>query len=124
MSRKIRLKNIYLQNYFEDFGYYDDGCTWCEDKINDEDIEYILQSEYDKLRAENEKLREALREIVELYKPPTRSLTAIKMCMVAEQALKEVETCPECGGSCSIAIMVDGGMQDFPCPHCAGSGEV
>jgi len=48
------------------------------------------QNEIDKLRAKNEKLREALMEIVELYKPPVRSLTAIKMCMVAEQALKEV----------------------------------
>ena len=65
MSRKIRLKNIYLQNYFEDFGYYDDGCTWCEDKINDEDIEYILQSEYDKLRAENEKLKALLYNLYE-----------------------------------------------------------
>ena len=48
------------------------------------------QNEIDKLRAKNEKLREALMEIVELYKPQALSLTAIKMCMVAEQALNEV----------------------------------
>jgi len=49
-----------------------------------------LIKERDALRAKNEKLKEALREIVELYKPLTLSLTAIKMCMVAEQALNEV----------------------------------
>lgn len=67
MSRKLKpLKNIYLQNYFEDFDFYDEGVTWCEDKQNDNDIEYILQSEFDALRAENERLREALREIIAL----------------------------------------------------------
>jgi hypothetical protein len=49
-----------------------------------------ILDERDSLRAENEKLKEALREIVELYKPQALSLTAIKMCMVAEQALNEV----------------------------------
>ena len=80
-------KRIYLQQYFD---YNDEVVTWCVDKINDEDIEYILQSEYDQLKTENKRLTKALREIVELYKPTTLSLTAIKMCMVAEQALNEV----------------------------------
>ena len=57
-------KQIYLQSYNSDC--YDDN-TWCVDQINDEDIEYILQSEYDKLRAENERLREALRSVQALY---------------------------------------------------------
>ena len=48
-----------------------------------------LQERVAELEAENERLMEALREIVELYKPTTMSLTAIKMCMVAEQALNE-----------------------------------
>lgn len=43
-------KRIYLQQYFD---YSDDMVTWCEDKINEDDIEYILQSEYDKLEREN-----------------------------------------------------------------------
>ena len=55
-------KQIYLQSYNSDC--YDDN-TWCVDQINDEDIEYILQSEYDKLRAENERLKMALREIID-----------------------------------------------------------
>ena len=55
-------KKIYLQSYDSDC--YDDN-TWCVDQINDEDIEYILQSEYDKLRAENERLKMALREIID-----------------------------------------------------------
>ena len=50
-------KNIYLQNYFEDFGFYDEGATWCTDKQNDNDIEYILQSEYTALRAQLEQYR-------------------------------------------------------------------
>lgn len=60
MSDQQAPKQIYLQAYESDS--YDDN-TWCQDKINDEDIEYILQSEYDQLKAENERLREALNNI-------------------------------------------------------------
>jgi len=56
----------------------------------DMDIWNDLQRQIDKLKSENKRLTKALTEIVELYKPTTLSLTAIKMCMVAEQALSEV----------------------------------
>ncbi len=55
-------KQIYLQSYNSDC--YDDN-TWCVDQINEEDIEYILQSEYNKLRAENEKLMVVLKYLFE-----------------------------------------------------------
>ncbi len=35
------LKHIYLQRYT------DGETTWCQDQINDDDVEYILKSEYD-----------------------------------------------------------------------------
>lgn len=45
------LQTIYLQG--EDattrFEFYDDA-TWCQDKLNDDDVEYILKSEYDALQ--------------------------------------------------------------------------
>ena len=34
--------------------------TWCQDKINDEDVEYILATKYAEMEAENERLVEAL----------------------------------------------------------------
>jgi hypothetical protein len=81
-------KQIYLQAYDSDS--YDDN-TWCVDRINDEDIEYILQSEYDQLKSENEKLKEALEKIYRLYVQEEYHLTALKMAKVAQQALKEVK---------------------------------
>lgn len=54
MMEKQPPKQIYLQAY--DSESYDDN-TWCQDKITDDDIEYILQSEYDQLKAENERLQ-------------------------------------------------------------------
>ena len=109
MSRKLKpLKNIYLQNYFEDFDFYDEGVTWCEDKQNDNDIEYILQSEFDALRAENERLKGVLREIVSPFesyddafiygniKSKNSNIDEYKrMCArfvrIAQQALNEVK---------------------------------
>jgi len=41
-------KKIYLQNVFEDCDMEDK--TWCQDQIADEDVEYILMSEYNKLQ--------------------------------------------------------------------------
>lgn len=98
MMEKQPPKQIYLQAYDSDS--YDDN-TWCQDKITDDDIEYILQSEYnqlksenDKLRAENERLREALREIIALddgnsiLKYYERYYQVFRL---ARQALKEVK---------------------------------
>jgi len=63
MNKKLKPpRNIYLQNYFEDFGFYDEGVTWCEDKQNDDDIEYILQLEYDKLNEETKRLMDEVKE--------------------------------------------------------------
>lgn len=57
-------QKIYLQDYCED--YLSDGnTTWCDDKQNDDDIEYILQSEYDQLKAENERLLKALDKVIQ-----------------------------------------------------------
>ena len=81
-------KQIYLQAYESDS--YDVN-TWCQDKITDEDIEYILQSEYDQLKSENEKLKEALEKIYRLYVQEEYHLIALKMAKVAKQALKEVK---------------------------------
>ena len=82
MSEKLKPpQKIYLQDYCED--YLSDGnTTWCDDKQNDDDIEYILRSEYNALRAENERLREALKYIVD------RGYTGASY--VAQQTLNEV----------------------------------
>lgn len=47
---------IYLQ--------YDPGgdTTWCDDKINDDDIEYIIIDEYNNVVAENLRLRNELEQ--------------------------------------------------------------
>lgn len=67
MNKKLKPpRNIYLQNYFQDFGFYDEGVTWCEDKQNDDDIEYILQSEYDKINKEKNQLQNLLKEAYQL----------------------------------------------------------
>jgi len=94
MSEKLKPpQKIYLQDYCED--YLSDGnTTWCDDKQNDDDIEYILRSEYNALRAENERLREALREIIALddgnsiLKYYERYYQVFRL---ARQALKEVK---------------------------------
>lgn len=67
MSEELKPpRKIYLQDYCKD--YLSEGnTTWCDDKQNDDDIEYILQSEYDatiqQKDAEIEGLRGALLEI-------------------------------------------------------------
>ena len=33
-------KEIYLQYHGKEYGVYD-GITWCEDKINDDDVMYV-----------------------------------------------------------------------------------
>ena len=38
--------------------------TWCQDKINDEDVEYILATKYAEMEAENERLRKKLHDIL------------------------------------------------------------
>lgn len=64
-------KIIYLQDVD-----YQEEITWCQDKINENDAEYILKSEYDSetqklkgqmayLQKENEKLSKLLKEIFE-----------------------------------------------------------
>ena len=60
MSEQKPPKRIYLQEYFN---YSDDMVTWCQDKINEDDIEYILQSEYNQLRSENDIYNIAISEI-------------------------------------------------------------
>lgn len=63
MSEKLKV--IYLQ-YYEEGESIDERIeaeekTWCEDKINDDDVEYILKSEYDHLHSELAALKEASR---------------------------------------------------------------
>lgn len=63
-------KTIYLQLENEDQDPYqlknlDEGTTWCRDKVNDDDVEYIRKDLYDKL-SEHEIKRIA--EITELIK--------------------------------------------------------
>ena len=55
------------------------------------EVRYILQSEYDKLKAENERLKEALREIAEDCKNKFSCDVSNKMKVydIAQQALKE-----------------------------------
>lgn len=92
MSELKPPQKIYLQDYCED--YLSEGnTTWCDDKQNDDDIEYILQSEYDAIRAENERLREGLKEIA--YHAPIHKtswdLDDQAILDIAKQALKEVK---------------------------------
>ena len=76
-------KRIYLQRYYD---YDDDMVTWCRYKINEDDIEYILQSEYDTLRTENERLKTALREITDYYDANQAYSEAYR---IARKALEE-----------------------------------
>ena len=50
-------KIIWLQ--WEEHDFYNDGevITWCKDKINDSDVEYIRKDVYDKLKKELDKYR-------------------------------------------------------------------
>ncbi|MFC1996979.1 hypothetical protein ACFLXI_05150 [Chloroflexota bacterium] len=57
MSKKAPDK-IWLQ--FEEWEF--DCPTWCSDKINDSDNEYIRIDLYEALETENKRLREALKE--------------------------------------------------------------
>jgi len=61
MMEKQPPKQIYLQAYDSDS--YDDN-TWCSDKQNEDDIEYILQSEYDQLKSENERLQKYKEKLI------------------------------------------------------------
>jgi len=40
--------------------------TWCQDKINDSDVEYIRKDIYDSLKEENERLKKVLLNSLEL----------------------------------------------------------
>lgn len=51
---------IYLQNSIDDNGAWYKDTTWCEEKINDDDIQYIIASKYKLVVAENARLREEL----------------------------------------------------------------
>ena len=50
-------ERIWLQ--WEEHGFYGSGevITWCENKINDSDIEYIRKDIYDKLKKEFDKYK-------------------------------------------------------------------
>lgn len=50
-------ERIWLQTLSEATG----ETTWCEDKINDDDIEYVRVDLFTKLEAENKALREAVK---------------------------------------------------------------
>ncbi len=51
---------IYLQNSIDDNGIWYNDTTWCVEKINDDDIQYIIASKYKSVVAENVRLREEL----------------------------------------------------------------
>lgn len=94
MSEKLKPpQKIYLQDYCED--YLSDGnTTWCDDKQNDDDIEYILRSECDALRAENERLKTALEKISLVYidaYTDNHYHELKRVVNIAQQALKEVK---------------------------------
>ena len=69
-------ERIYLQRYDDDGNLVGDKATWCEDRINESDIEYYHVSEI-------ERLRKALRNIVDNVH------SRIEMYNRAKQALKE-----------------------------------
>ena len=56
-------KKIYLQNVFVDCEPEDK--TWCQDQIADDDVEYILMSEYNKLQIEIEDLRKRMKNEID-----------------------------------------------------------
>jgi predicted nuclease with TOPRIM domain len=56
MAELKAYKIIYLQVDGDSFGEWE-GQTWCQDRINDTDVEYILKSEYDALQSELDRLR-------------------------------------------------------------------
>ena len=47
-------KTIYMQ-YCADKSNFE---TWCQDRVNDGDIEYVLKSDYDELEKQNKELVE------------------------------------------------------------------
>lgn len=95
MSELKPPQKIYLQDYCED--YLSVGnTTWCDEKQNDDDIEYILQSEYDQLKAENERLIVALGQLYEAcmcadIEGELSELINGEILDAAQQALNEVK---------------------------------
>lgn len=62
-----------------------DDATWCQDRINDDDIEYVRADLYAAAQAEIERLEDALLDIKELAELGGRY--SAKAGWVAEQAL-------------------------------------
>lgn len=58
MSKRKPTNLIYLQNFYDA-----ELTTWCEDQINDDDIVYVLESEYEKLQSEIARLTQRVREL-------------------------------------------------------------
>ena len=53
-------ERIYLQLYDEDGGLIDDNVTWCEDRLNESDIEYFHISKVEQLRGMLRKVKGAI----------------------------------------------------------------
>ena len=55
-------KKVWLQNVGDADQLYDDEVTWCGEKINEDDVEYIRADEIERLRSA---CRKAWHELVE-----------------------------------------------------------
>lgn len=89
-------KTIFLQPSEEhpEFG----GITWCQDRQNDDDVEYILKSEYDEiikktqLRYSKKEAQEEFIKISKLFKEPkptdSQKKLDLKMSEVMDKVLK------------------------------------
>jgi hypothetical protein len=90
-------EEIYSEFYSHRTEEFDGHCTNKKCVLYGKDFLFFNTSKWnsrpieDQLRAENERLREALKKIYRLYVQEEYHLTALKMAKVAKQALKEVK---------------------------------
>lgn len=78
---KIKIPDtIYLQ---WDDPSDDEGVTWCQDSINNEDIRYLRA---DQIEVKNKKLRDALKRIIKCM--PLHVIGTPQYVTIAQEALK------------------------------------
>lgn len=106
MAQQQPHKKIYLQDWNDP---HSNSPTWCEDQINEDDIEYILKSEFDKQgndlhlsglfickqRNHIEKLKETLIQVVEKMNNNTITFASMPFIQdiqeTIQKTLQEVE---------------------------------
>jgi hypothetical protein len=100
MSEETAPKTIYLQ-----WDGLDDGATWCADRINDEDVEYIQAAELAALESDSARYLSRIEELTEqcnkFYAQTKDAATVLKLCRPLVQndvyELENESVCFYCG---------------------------